>query len=150
MIFNETVNKKTQFTSPLYIYKAHFLLKVISVSLSLNYPALFSLNLWKKSWKRLVIMIFNETVNKKTQFTSPLYIYKAHFLLKVISVSLSLNYPALFSLNLWKKSWKRLVIMIFRETVNKKTQFTSPVYICKAHFLVRYLFFISVSVAQFQ
>jgi len=29
-------------------------------------------------------MIFSETVGKKTQFTSPVYVYKAHFLVKVI------------------------------------------------------------------
>ena len=62
----------------------------------------------KNSWKRSDIMIFSETVGKKTQFTSPVYVYKAHFLLKVISVSLCLNYPALFSLNLWKKIVKTL------------------------------------------
>jgi hypothetical protein len=26
------------------------------------------------------ILIFSETVGKKTQFTSPVYVYKAHFL----------------------------------------------------------------------
>ena len=76
----------------------------------------------KNSWKRSGIMIFSETVSKKTQFTSPVYVYKAHFLLKVISVALSLNYPALFKFFIKlmkKKSWKRLVIMIFSKTVNK-------------------------------
>lgn len=29
-------------------------------------------------------MIFSETVGKKTQFTSPVYVYKAHFLVKAI------------------------------------------------------------------
>ena len=28
------------------------------------------------------IMIFSEMVGKKTQFTSPVYVYKAHFLVK--------------------------------------------------------------------
>lgn len=29
------------------------------------------------------IMIFSETVGKKTQFTSPVYVYKAHFLVSI-------------------------------------------------------------------
>lgn len=30
------------------------------------------------------IMIFSETVGKKTQFTSPVYVYKAHFLVRML------------------------------------------------------------------
>jgi triple functional domain protein len=33
------------------------------------------------------IMIFSESVGKKTQFTSPVYVYKAHFLVRVVGLS---------------------------------------------------------------
>ena len=32
------------------------------------------------------IMIFSETVGKKTQFTSPVYVYKAHFLVRKANI----------------------------------------------------------------
>ena len=81
------------------------------------------------------IMIFSETVGKKTQFTSPVYVYKAHFLVSYFRL-LKIEFPYFF----FEKFVKTL----------SETLFTSPFYIYKAHFLVRYLFSISVSVVQFQ
>ena len=42
------------------------------------------------------IMIFSETVGKKTQFTSPVYVYKAHFLVRRISTETNENIPNIF------------------------------------------------------
>ena len=71
MIFSETVNKKTQFTSPVYICKAHFLVKY------LFFYFRFLCAISVKSMKTKIPE--NETLGKKTQFISPVFFRLSHF-----------------------------------------------------------------------